>query len=103
MARKVSADEQAFNQDAGSRIRYLRTMAKLTQKQVGDLVGVSPQQLQKYEVGITGMTLYMFGKIGDILMMRIEQGAQAAPAPVAAPTAKGKKSVKGSSAKNNKK
>src|SRR5208282_2833237 len=36
----------------GSRIRLRRAMLGLSQKQLGDAIGLTPQQVQKYEKGI---------------------------------------------------
>ena len=39
----------------GARLKYLRTSRGLTQEQVGDAIGVSLQQVQKYEHGTNRM------------------------------------------------
>ena len=38
--------------EIGSRVRLRRTMLGLSQKQLGDAIGLTPQQVQKYEKGI---------------------------------------------------
>lgn len=38
--------------EIGSRIRLRRAMLGLSQKQLGDAIGLTPQQVQKYEKGI---------------------------------------------------
>jgi len=39
------------SQEIGSRLRILRQLAGWSQEQLSELVGVSPQQFQKYESG----------------------------------------------------
>ena len=37
----------------GNRIKYFRNLNGITQKQLGDMVGVRFQQVQKYETGVS--------------------------------------------------
>lgn len=67
-----SYDRSAFSQDSslldiliGRRIRSRRTILGITQKDLGTLVGVSPQQIQKYETAsnrVACSTLYAFSQ-----------------------------------------
>ncbi|MGO8866613.1 MAG: helix-turn-helix domain-containing protein [Alphaproteobacteria bacterium] len=43
---------QRVDGEIGSRIRLRRAMLGLSQKQLGDAIGLTPQQVQKYEKGI---------------------------------------------------
>ena len=50
----------------GSRLRMRRTMLGLSQNKIGEMIGVTFQQIQKYEKGINRMgssRLYQFAKI----------------------------------------
>ena len=53
----------------GRRIRQARRAAKLTQGQLGDMIGLTFQQVQKYEKGVNRVsagTLYEIAKVFDI-------------------------------------
>ena len=50
--------EVEFNTIVGKNIRYLRKSKKLTQTNVADAIGVSFQQVQKYEKGSNGLHSY---------------------------------------------
>ena len=52
-----------INREAGQRLRVLRRAVNMTQSQLGERVGVSFQQIQKYEKGATGI------KIGTAVVM----------------------------------
>ena len=56
-------DEIEFNTIVGRNIRYLRKSKKLTQTKVADAIGVSFQQVQKYEKGLNGLHSYSLYKI----------------------------------------
>ena len=43
---------QQVDGEIGGRIRLRRAMLGLSQKQLGDAIGLTPQQVQKYEKGI---------------------------------------------------
>jgi transcriptional regulator with XRE-family HTH domain len=50
----------------GSRLRMRRTMLGLSQNKIGEMIGVTFQQIQKYEKGINRMgssRLYQFARI----------------------------------------
>ena len=52
----------------GKKLREIRTMSGMSQEQVGELIGVSLQQIRKYEVGISRISaskLYEFSQIFD--------------------------------------
>lgn len=48
--------ENQFRRDIGSRIMIQRQRMKLSQRALGKKIGVSGQQLQKYENGLSNMT-----------------------------------------------
>jgi len=53
----------------GIRLKLIRKKSGLSRKKVGDLVGVSLQQIQKYEEGvnrISALRLYYFSKIFNV-------------------------------------
>ena len=56
-------DEIEFNTIVGKNIRHLRKEKRLTQKEVGDAIGVSFQQIQKYEKGLNGLHSYSLYKV----------------------------------------
>ena len=56
-------DEVEFNTIVGKNIRYLRKSKKLTQTKVADAIGVSFQQVQKYEKGSNGLHSYSLYKV----------------------------------------
>jgi transcriptional regulator with XRE-family HTH domain len=45
-----------IDQHVGKRIHQFRTMLGLTQGQFGDLIGVTPQQVFRYERGVNGVS-----------------------------------------------
>jgi transcriptional regulator with XRE-family HTH domain len=45
-----------FERSVGARIRYRRRLLGMTQQQLGDAVGISFQQVQKYENGTNRIT-----------------------------------------------
>lgn len=53
----------------GQKLREARMLAKMSQAQVGELLGVSLQQIQKYEIcvnRISASKLYEFAKIFNV-------------------------------------
>mgnify|MGYP001444139517 CR=1 FL=1 len=56
-------DEVEFNTIVGKNIRYLRKLKRLTQAKVGSAIGVSFQQIQKYEKGSNGLHSYSLYKV----------------------------------------
>ena len=52
----------------GKKLREIRTISGMSQEQVGELIGVSLQQIRKYEVGISRISaskLYEFSQLFD--------------------------------------
>ncbi|MDR0695497.1 MAG: helix-turn-helix domain-containing protein [Holosporales bacterium] len=53
--------------DVGNRIKARRKELKMTQKQLADVAGCTFQQIQKYEVGHTRISVSIFLKICECL------------------------------------
>ena len=58
-----TVEEIAFNTIVGKNIRYLRKSKKLSQSKVADVIGLSFQQVQKYEKGLNGLHSFNLHKI----------------------------------------
>ena len=59
---KSAIERRHVDGEIGSRIRLRRTMLGLSQKELGDTIGITPQQVQKYEKGtnrIAASTLFI--------------------------------------------
>ena len=63
MKRDKKPNEVEFNTLVGKNIKHLRKLKKLTQTDVGQAIGVSFQQVQKYENGQNGLHSYSLYKI----------------------------------------
>ena len=59
--------ETEFNKELGRLIRAAREMVGMTQKQVAKKIGVTFQQIQKYEVGDNGMSVYRLYQLSGAL------------------------------------
>ncbi|MBX4335218.1 helix-turn-helix domain-containing protein [Bartonella raoultii] len=55
----------------GKKIRFRRNMLKMSQKQLGHSLGVSFQQIQKYEKGLNRVSAGQLKTIADILNVPI--------------------------------
>lgn len=49
--RSLQSEAEALDRDIGARLRHARTVRGLTQADLGQVIGVSFQQIQKYESG----------------------------------------------------
>lgn len=56
---------------AGLKLRYYRLMRGLTQKELAQQVGVTPQQLQKYELGRNRLTVGTLHVLAEVLAIPI--------------------------------
>ena len=75
MARKRSEVRAKFavaDQEVGRRIRLHRMNAELTQQQLGDALGVSFQQIQKYEKGANRVAAGRLVEIARVLNCSVE-------------------------------
>ncbi len=59
--------ETSVNTHVGARIRDRRKSIDLTQRELGDRVGISAQQIQKYEKGSNGVSAHIMHKIAEAL------------------------------------
>lgn len=57
----------------GNAIRKKRKESKLTQKQLAAIVGITYQQIQKYESGNSGISVDMLLRIGDALNANVSE------------------------------
>ena len=72
----------------GKRVRHRRWMVGMTQQQLGDIVGIKFQQIQKYETGMNRISASRLWDIAQALDVSISfffegfegEGAEAAPA-----------------------
>ena len=75
----------------GKRVRHRRWMVGMTQQQLGDIVGIKFQQIQKYETGMNRISASRLWDIAQALDVSISfffegfegEGAEAAPAAAA--------------------
>src|SRR5688572_10552416 len=57
--------------DVGKRIRARRRELGLSQAKLGDLIGVTFQQVQKYEQGTNRISASRLGRVADVLQVRV--------------------------------
>ncbi|MDR1337446.1 MAG: helix-turn-helix transcriptional regulator [Rickettsiales bacterium] len=67
MGRQITDDEIQFNKALGLVIRVARIKLGVSQKILGEVVGVSLQQIQKYEAGEDGVSVARFNKMATYL------------------------------------
>ena len=56
----------AFCKTTGSNLRYLRTARRLTQAEVGHLINIRFQQIQKYEAGTNGLSAWRLKQLAEL-------------------------------------
>ena len=66
----------------GSRVRLRRSMAKMSQEKLGDALGVTFQQIQKYEKGVNRIGASRLQKISETLNVPIAFFFEDAPGSV---------------------
>ncbi len=64
-------DNDDTNPLIGKKLRTRRKLANLTQKELADMIGITFQQIQKYEAGANKISLQMLIKICKILQCNI--------------------------------
>lgn len=75
--KKKRADERSdkslsfLNENAGNLIKILRTRARLSGEELGEIIGLSQQQVSRYERGISELTLNQLQKFGAVFDMSI--------------------------------
>lgn len=57
----------AFDADLGARLRELRIAARLSQERLAEKIGVTFQQVQKYERGVNRVSVHTLTKIAAAL------------------------------------
>ena len=60
-------DETTYHERLGSNIRTARLLQRKTLEEVADVLGVSYQQLQKYEAGINRLSVVRLDEIANAL------------------------------------
>ena len=58
-------EELAVNKVIGQNLKYLRKVNELNQTKVGNAIGVTFQQIQKYEKGKNGVSSYRLKQLAD--------------------------------------
>jgi transcriptional regulator with XRE-family HTH domain len=71
--RDAPKGEQGFNRKIGQRLRELRVLNGLTQTELGQKVGVSYQQVQKYERGTNNMTTWKLTRFAESLGVTVNE------------------------------
>ncbi|WP_273721591.1 MULTISPECIES: helix-turn-helix domain-containing protein [unclassified Bartonella] len=71
MQGKNSHNDKFIDQFVGKKIRFRRNMLKMSQKHLGQSLGVSFQQIQKYETGLNRVGVGRLKEIADILNVPI--------------------------------
>lgn len=69
-----------INQHVAARLRAARLLAGLSQEKVGEIVGVSFQQIQKYENGTTRVTIGHLAVFAEAFGLTVEWFLEGAPA-----------------------
>ena len=71
----------AIDQMVGEKIRRLRLDRNMTLAELGAELGISHQQLQKYETGTNRLSAGMLSNVADVLRVSIEELFEDATAP----------------------
>lgn len=69
LAPSPEAEASELDREIGARLRHIRNVRRLTQEDIGKVVGVSFQQIQKYERGtnrISSSTLILLARALDV-------------------------------------
>ena len=70
--RKVSLQEQKINKEIGARLKLRRVKLGLSQQVLADFLGVTFQQIQKYENGTNRLSVAKIQMICEYLMVSLE-------------------------------
>lgn len=57
---------KAINAHIGKRLLILRSLNGMTQKQLGEIIGISYQQIQKYEIGLNKVSAERLFELSSI-------------------------------------
>lgn len=69
--KKVRSGAGKVDKELGRRLKAERIVNKMSQTKVGDLVGISFQQVQKYEAGTNKLSAAMLLKFSAALKFKI--------------------------------
>ena len=69
----------AVDRCVGARIRYSRTMLGITQERLGELLGITFQQVQKYETGKNRVSASRLAQLSEVLGIPIGRFFEAPP------------------------
>lgn len=79
MVKRVKARAQPVDVYVGSRVRMRRLMLGLSQEKLADAIGLTFQQVQKYEKGATRMGSSRLAQIANVLQVPISFFFEDAP------------------------
>lgn len=68
----MSNIEDPFNIMIGTNLRYCRTLRKLSMSAVAEVIGVTHQQVYKYENGINALTIFRLKQFADFFKEEIK-------------------------------
>ena len=68
---RAPAAEETINSEIGCRIRLRRTMIGLTQSELAQQCGISPQQIHKYENGTSNLTSIRLAALACALHVKV--------------------------------
>jgi len=81
---------QPFDKHVGSRVRMRRLMLAMSQAKLGDALGITFQQVQKYEKGTNRIGASRLQHIGHILQVPVPFFFEGSPHVPAGPSPKGR-------------
>lgn len=64
--------EDPFNKMIGSNLRYCRVLRKLSMSAVAEVIGVTHQQIYKYENGLNALTIFRLKQFADFFKEEIK-------------------------------
>jgi len=77
----VARQADNIDRHVGSRIRQYRRLLNLSQQDMGEKIGISYQQIQKYESGVNRISagrLFMFAEILEVPIQKFYEGINTA-------------------------
>ena len=84
-----------IDKHVGSRVRMRRMMLGMSQEKLGDALGLTFQQVQKYEKGANRIGASRLQQISLILQVPVSFFFEGAPAPPGRPTGTGRRALSG--------
>ena len=73
MPRTNTVEERKLARSTGNRLRELRSLKGMTQTELGERVGVTFQQVQKYERGTNHMTIWKLVQFAEALGIGVDE------------------------------